>query len=306
MATATARYPGSINVLGEHSLVFANNGAGGHGIRLAVNKFLKVALSPCKSSYISVTSRLGEETATRDKLSNPFVRTALAHYGIEAGLAINIDDDLPETVGLGSSAALSTALAQALSRYRDNLDLGNDQLFVTARTIMRQAQGNAGSGIDVAGSVYTGCVALNAADGDVEPLPAPPAISMLYSGSKMPTPAVLAKVEAQHKPQHFFDAMESLTKQGIEHARNNDWQSFGKIMYSFQDYMVELDLNTPELDQLQRTLAAASGVYGAKIAGAGLGDSVIAIGTPDHNKALSDNPAFIDIQGYSDDNRKAA
>jgi mevalonate kinase len=306
MTTATAFSPGSINVLGEHSLVFANDGEGGSGIRLAVNRFLKVTITERHHAGISVTGRLGAEEGMRDALSNKFIRAALEHYGIADGVAITIDDNLPETVGLGSSAALSVALTQALSRYRDGVDLGNDDLFLTAREITRTAQDRLVSGIDIAGSVYTGLVALDAKALTAERLPMPPAVSVLYSGTKTPTPEVLARVRDQGKPGAFFDEMDALTKTGINHARNGDWQAFGRVMNDFQAYMVELGLTTPELDDLRDTLSPSPGVYGAKIAGAGLGDSVIAVGREDHRMDVMDHAAFVDVRGYSYDTAQPA
>ena len=300
MTTATASSPGSINVLGEHSLVFANNGLGGLGIRLGVNKFLTTTITARDEAGISVTGRLGTEECDRDALSNAFVRAALEHYAIEDGVAITIEDDLPETVGLGSSAALCVALTQALNRYRDGVDLGDDALFLTAREITRTARGSLGSGIDIAGSVYTGFVALDAKALTVERLPIPPAVSVLYCGYKTPTPEVLGRVKDQGKPVALFDEMDALTNKGVEHARNGHWQAFGRVMHDFQAYMVELGLTTPELDDLLATLRGAPDVYGAKIAGAGLGDSVIAVGREDHRTEIMKHAAFVDVKGYAE------
>lgn len=62
-------------------------------------------------------------------------------------------------LGLGSSAALTVALIAALFAYYDAVDPGNDEhmaLFKTALSAHRAAQGNVGSGIDVAACVYGG------------------------------------------------------------------------------------------------------------------------------------------------------
>jgi len=59
-------------------------------------------------------------------------------------------------LGLGSSAALTVALVASLITGSGQIPFENDRLFQTAMQAHRAAQGNVGSGIDIAASVYGG------------------------------------------------------------------------------------------------------------------------------------------------------
>ncbi len=122
--------PGQVNLLGEH--VETNQGV---VLPIAINRCVRLAARPRADRTVTVESRNPDERvsfeldnlqARVDSAGNPLPAWALYPAGVawalsEAGLAVGgldvvIDSDLPDGVGLGSSAALEVAFALAWSK----------------------------------------------------------------------------------------------------------------------------------------------------------------------------------------------
>lgn len=292
----TVSCPGSINILGEHALI-----RGGQGIRLAVNRFVTLSVESTHHPEIVISSRLGDFSGTlsdlHEKPAFNYIAQILNYFNVEGGLGITIKDDLPSDVGLGSSAAVSVALVKALLELNGQ-ETSKTGLLSTVKTVIKQSQNGIGSGIDAAASVYGGMVLYNPENENVTSLPVPPGITILTSGVKIPTARVVQHVNAQNHPDSLFEEMMRITSEGAGHAKKENWVLFGQSMLAYQDCMKILKLNTEKLDELQNTLIRNDGVYGAKIAGAGLGDSVIGVGARGHDDRLKDHPAFVPAEVF--------
>lgn len=292
----TVSCPGSINILGEHALI-----RGGQGIRLAVNRFVTVSVQTTQQSGICISSRLGDFSGTltdlNEKPAFSYITQILTFFNCDGGLQITIEDDLPSDVGLGSSAAVSTALVKAISQLNGR-EMSKAELLSTVKTIVKKSQSGIGSGIDVAASVYGGMVLYDPKKEDISALPLPPGITILTSGVKVPTARVVQHVNGQNHPESLFQEMMRITVEGAAHAKKENWHLFGQSMLAYNDCMKILKLNTDKLDELQKTLTRAEGVYGAKIAGAGLGDSVIGIGAQGHDDSFKKHPAFVRAEAF--------
>jgi len=62
-----------------------------------------------------------ETVASNDRIEHPAVRGVLAHMGIQDGIEIHHDGDLPARTGLGSSSAFVVGLLNALSALRHDM-----------------------------------------------------------------------------------------------------------------------------------------------------------------------------------------
>lgn len=294
----TTSCPGSINLMGEHALI-----RGGKGIRIAVDRLVHVSLERRSDSLIHIQSRLGHFSGDIQRLRDvtifSFLSNALDYFDWPTGLDIRIKDDLPSDVGLGSSAALTVALIKGLNELLNPDQTRTQQnLFSQVKNVIKSSQGGIGSGIDAAASIYGGMVYYCTQKEIIETLPLPPEISVLTSGVKVPTIEAVRFVNDQNPQDEIFEKMNKLTTKGANDATANDWERFGQRMLEYQELMTALKLNTPELDRLQKLLMDTKGVYGAKIAGAGLGDSVIAIGAKGHRIGLQNHPAYIKANIY--------
>lgn len=114
----------------------------------------------------------------------------------------------PRKLGLGSSAALTVALASAVAQQAGHSALLADRAgwLVRLLALHRRFQGGSGSGVDVATSVYGGVIAYrnNAQGPQAEPLywPKPIARLFVWSGHSASTPAFLKKLAAWRAAGH--------------------------------------------------------------------------------------------------------
>lgn len=109
-----------------------------------------------------------------------------------------------QKLGLGSSAALTVALASALAAFAGHggVMAERDRWLVRVLALHRQFQGGQGSGVDVATSLVGGVLAyrLNGRDGqpDAVPMPWPSALhrAFIWSGNSASTPKFLSTLRS--------------------------------------------------------------------------------------------------------------
>jgi phosphomevalonate kinase len=146
------------------------------------------------------------------------VLRGLAADGLGPRAAINLALDTraffdraagePRKLGLGSSAALTVALASAVAQQAGHGALLADRAgwLVRLLALHRRFQGGRGSGVDVATSVYGGVIAYrnDALGPQTEPLRWPESVARLFvwSGNSASTPAFLKKLAAWRAAGH--------------------------------------------------------------------------------------------------------
>ncbi|MGA1530498.1 MAG: mevalonate kinase family protein [Kiritimatiellia bacterium] len=280
MTRIVSSAPGSLMLLGEHAVLR------GHACLVAaINRRVSVTISTREDGMVNIASALGSfSTPRRETGDHPSFRFVLAclryvPHAFSNGCDIEIQADMPATIGFGTSAAVTVAVLAALSGETDKA-----RLMREARAIIQQVQGR-GSGADVAASVYGGVVRYRMQNDAAELISRDPhPVAALYCGYKTPTPEVIARVNERWRddPQGrdaIFSRMGELADQGIDH-------SFGERLNEGQTLMMSLGVSTPELDQCVEILRASPGISGAKISGSGLGDCAIGWGELDEDIAL--------------------
>ena len=275
--------PGSLMLMGEHAAL-RNHPA----LVASVNLRLSLELIPRQEPMLKIDSRVGSAMFSPSDLPSEgpfrFVTACIrscADFFTEGGFDLIIRSELPTTVGLGSSAALVVALMHALhvlqDRQADEMALHEDALRV-----IRQVQGR-GSGADVAASVFGGCVAYCVEPRELRKLRGLPPLTVYYSGSKRPTPEVVAEVDAleSRHPElmkAIFETMGALSLQAEAAMQAQNWTQLGELMNLGQGLMDAIGVNNARLSEMNYALREAEGVLGSKISGSGLGDCVIALG----------------------------
>src|SRR3990167_7278610 len=241
--------PGSIMLMGEHAVLH-----GYAAIVCAIPHRVTITLTMREDNKIVIDSTtFGQYQTDINKIviKKPyqFVLTAIQRFSkkIPCGLTLIIESDISHQMGLGSSSAVTVAIIGALKAW---LDLSID-VFKASKEVVVKLQGKA-SGADVAASVYGGTLFYRAAPFAYEHLPYPPPLTLVYSGSKMPTPEVIAIVEANRikNPNGFdsiFKAMENCTQRARIAIIEQDWQGLGKICNIAQDLMVAMGVSNPKL-----------------------------------------------------------
>ena len=270
-------------LMGEHAVL-----RGRPAIVCAISKRMKVELVPRDDKTVRLHSALGEHETHLDELapndSFRFVMGAIraCREGLERGFDLDIRSEMSHQMGLGSSAAATVATLAALAGAKG--DAPNPAWLLELGTkVVRRAQGGVGSGADVAASAHGGCLRYYAQTQEVVALPTSPKLTVLYSGSKKPTPEVIALVEENRQNQpEVFDKIDDLigdvVLRAFAAAAQDDWESVGELMNVNQGLMDALGVNNATLSELVYELRDDPNVLGSKISGSGLGDCVVGLG----------------------------
>ncbi len=138
MTTATARSPGRVNLIGEHT-----DYNGGWVLPAALSVGLEATLSPRSDDSILIdadpfgSDRRTIEDDARDHWSDPIVgalREARSLGLIDGGADVAITSTIPAGAGLSSSAALIVTILKA-ARQLAGSDLSDTEIAVAARRV---------------------------------------------------------------------------------------------------------------------------------------------------------------------------
>ena len=180
--TVAASAPGKIVLSGEYAVLWDSP-----AVCMAVNRRAVATVSPSEDGECRL------ETPGFDGMDRYRVLDALLE-GERPANRYTLDttaffDDGRKT-GIGSSAALTVALAAAISGSADVAD--------TAMAAHRRLQGGQGSGVDVAAAVYGGLIEYTRADAQVRPLRWPEGLAyrVIWTGVPASTERQLAKLAA--------------------------------------------------------------------------------------------------------------
>jgi mevalonate kinase len=282
-------------LMGEHAVLFGHS-----ALVCALTQRIYVRANKRNDGQLVIVSALGHfqcaliDLPSQLRLESPFsfVLQALALCELTEGVQLMIESEFEHTLGLGSSAAVTVASLGAMA-------LLNQGRF-DAQTVMqlgiesiRKVQGR-GSGADVAASALGGMVKFKA-----EPVTAQkvqlsehawhsaPNLQLVYCGYKTPTPMVIEQVAqaALHEPQRFaqlYEQMGACIETAVKALNSQEWRTFSQSMNQYQSFMRALGVSDATIEsiiQLAQEKAPLGALFGAKIAGSGLGDCVLLLGS---------------------------
>lgn len=284
-ASFSASAPGKLMLMGEHAVLH-----GRQALVCAVNRRLLVRIQPRDDRQIVIDSALGRCCVGLDDFAPAppfeFVLAALARRRRElpGGCTIAVEADFGETLGLGSSSAVTVAATAALHAWLGQpFDL--DSIFTDSLAAVRAVQGR-GSGADVAASVHGGLVLYRAEPLEVRKLATTHPLAVVYSGGKEKTTGVVAMVEAARQRERdrydgIYDRMDECVQTAVAAIDADDWPAVGRQLDVDQGLMVEIGVSNARLAAIVEALRQCRGILGAKISGAGLGDCVVGLGQVD-------------------------
>lgn len=292
-----ASAPGKLFLIGEYAVL-----DGAPALLGAVDRRVTVTLTPSHDARWSLTAPnlglnaldLGADARRRDGHDNT-ARARLAVFeAVHAESAAALGERLPpqqvtidssdfardgHKLGLGSSAAVAAALCAALSRAAGEA-LTRVALAHRAIAAHRRAQNGAGSGGDVATSVYGGLLSYTR---DTRPVPLawPTELAFLavVTGDGARTPDLVGRVKAYAARAadayaRDMGVLASLSRQAA--GCLNDASRFLALAHDYFTALRRLDVHaeagivTPQHDRLAERVASAGGVF--KTSGAGGGD----------------------------------
>lgn len=299
-----ARAPGKLFVLGEYAVL-----DGGPAVVAAVDRVVEVAVEFCRPGRgIRVNSTLGCADCSRhDQLpeSGPlrFVTAALraallaspalARGHITITIASRLDEQPGTKLGLGSSAATTVGVLAAASALAPGAGPLSDsacraRLFSAALEAHRRAQGQMGSGADIAASVYGGVLLFRPRHGTAEitPLALPADTHLLagWSGEQSSTPDLVRRYLAAQNggaaARAAFVAASRACVDDFVAGLVGGALSLEAVLANGQLLeQLASDLALPLVTPRLRELVTLARVHGAaaKISGAGGGDCGIAV-----------------------------
>lgn len=273
----TASAPGKFVVLGEHSVVY-----GKPALVLATDRRITCSIRR------SVSNILNGEPLDLDKQPH-------FHYltrDLDGCMEFLTTSEVPSGSGMGSSAALSAALALALHTERGE-KLTERELVEEAYGAELHAQGN-GSPMDASACVHGGGIAVNVPEESDELWTISrgertwrvtdirvPDLSFVIgnTGIKAPTGPQVAKVR-RYKDRNGFAAeiieeMGSVTLEGYEALKKGDKERLGRLMTADHKLLSILGVSIKELNKLVNASLPYS--YGAKLTGSGGGGCMVAL-----------------------------
>ncbi len=276
MSGVRASAPGKLMLMGEHAVL-----DGYHCLVAAVNRRITVTLTPRTDRGIRIESQLGQVETSLDSLAIElpftFVLQAIKNIAPSTGFDITVDSEFDDQLGLGSSAAVTVATTTALLPLADPR-----RVFDLAYRTILDVQG-AGSGADVAASVWGGVLAYRCDPFECRKLKHVPPIIAVYSGGKEKTVDVIALVrdKIRRDPElgdDLFGAIDRTVRNATTVIERADWTAFGEMMNVNQGLMDALGVNNKQLSLIVYNLRNDPGIFGSKISGSGLGDCVIGLG----------------------------
>jgi len=308
-----ATAPGKVVLLGEYAVL-----EGAPALVQAVDRYCRVELAPLKTGECLVEApqldiapvrfRLGDDGRAQwnEALPAPFARTAaliesvLEHIARSGGVLTPFrmrvdtaelfdgDGKRPAKLGLGSSAATAVAIDAVLrAAFLDDAAGSESAVETVARLLVpvRQAQGNAGSGLDLAASLCGGLIVYRIRNLQIEirslSLPDEIQTCFVWAGEPASTGELLAawrRSMAVDSREHgrLLGEMQAVAKSGLEAVECGDaaeilacWSAYGEIMGKMNN-LVGCEVVTAEHRIAGALAELLAGVF--KPCGAGGGD----------------------------------
>ena len=217
---------------------------------------------------------------------------------------IVVSSTIPFSSGLGSSAAVSTAVARAIACLHD-LRLSPDELNAIVFETETIFHGTP-SGIDNTVVVHQSPIYF-VKNRPIEKLNPQGELHFLIadSGSSASTRAAVAHVRAlfhsdRQATQATFDGICKIVESAKSCIQNGHAEELGRLMVQNHFLLKRLQVSSPKLDALVET-ALAAGALGAKMSGGGMGGNMIAlVGNSSQNdvKRALINAGAVDVRHF--------
>jgi len=211
-------------------------------------------------------------------------------------IAITITSALPIASGMGSGAAVATALVRAMAQFLHH-DIDSDEVGALVYRSEQRLHGTP-SGIDNTVIAYDQPISFCRRPPHPDGTPQPALIAPLTithpitlvvgdSGERSPTHLAVAGVRQRrdNDTAHYdalFDAIAAVTIAAQQALASGDTPLLGALCTQNHSLLQAIGVSTPLLNQLVAA-AITAGAYGAKLSGAGVGGVMFAVTDATHS-----------------------
>jgi mevalonate kinase len=286
MPAFTATAPGKIILFGEHAVVYGEPAIAAPFPSLQARAVISPLIDAepglilLEAPQIDLSAELSELDAGQPlKAAISGVQEAL---GVSRSPAcqISVTSSIPSGSGLGSGAAVSTAIIRAYAAFLGKR-LSDEEVSRLAFEVEKIHHGTP-SGID--NTVIAHQKAVYYQKGErFHFLEVPTSFSILVinSGSPGNTFNAVQQVRRswENEPERYnriFTAVGEISRQAREMIETGIPLGLGPLMDSNHSLLQELGVSTPEIDRLAE-VARRAGALGCKLSGGGLGGHLIAL-----------------------------
>lgn len=307
--TVKVSAPAKLIILGEHSVIYD-----GGCLVTAVDARLYATLSRLENPVLEINApnvnleawqRPLEDVLQKFPESNDsaFIESCVAlffeTYPFEGGLSISTRTKFRREYGIGSSSAVVAAMLLGLATLFD-VELTNEAILHMGIEAIQRVQ-NLGSGADLAAAIYGGTIYyINQAPRRVFPLEITELpLLIVYSGTKAETTNYVNQVAdlKNRWPRivsSMIDTMHVIVERGWLALDAQEWDQIGELMNIQHGLLHGLGVDTQALSSI--VFAARNfGAVGAKLSGAGGGDCVIVLTTPETYQSIQ---AYLMAAGF--------
>jgi len=300
---ALAKAPGKVILFGEHAVVY-----GRPAIAVPVTDVCATATVESGEPGSGVTiiaadlptagSLSGQHYRLRDAPADDALKASIelaldafspgpiaAGHGPEPDLFITVSSTIPIARGLGSGAAVATAVMRAIARYFGRVAQA-DEVSRLVYEVEKLHHGTP-SGIDNTVIAYEQPVYFVRGQGMTRlsagtPLHLVIADTGIVSSTRAVVSDVRRRWEAEsERYEGLFDEIGAIARLARSAIEGGDSAAIARLMNENHQLLMDLGVSAPELDNLVQ-VARMAGAMGAKMSGAGWGGNMLALVEPQH------------------------
>jgi len=235
-----------------------------------------------------------ENVENISQIRHPSVRATLEYMGIENGVEIHHDGDLPARTGLGSSSSFTVGLLHSLYALKGvmptSLRLANEAIHIE-RDVLKEHVGSQDQILAACGGFKKICFS---GDDDFKLTPVimnrdrleelQNHIMLIFTGfSRIASKIAKSQIKNTHRKKPELASMCSMVDEALKIlAENRDIKDFGRLLHESWKIKRSLTdkISTPEIDDIYNA-AYKAGAIGGKLLGAGGGGFMILFVEPD-------------------------
>lgn len=263
--------PGKVIVLGEHGVVYGYPALAG-----AISRGMRASGEPADSTMLEVPAELSP--AHQEQLERAFARAAKkAKY---PKVSVQLESDLPLSMGLGSSGALAVAVSRVLLEAKAGGRVKDALVEALAFEMEKEFHGTP-SGVDHTTSARGTLVLFKQGKAVEVKAPKPVKVLIALVGPRKSTRTTVGALRERQKQwparyRRVFQQIGALVLEGAAAVRKGDLAALGDVMNMNHGMLSALGLSSPVLEDMVYRLRD-QGALGAKLTGAG-GDGGAVIG----------------------------